>query len=122
MLIAIIRAREGHYSNYALPLSTKQREALDAFTTALRTENNATVPLEDFLFSICEEQPLMSEECLWTCPVQCYWAVRALRDDGNFIPPEIFTGWLSKTKYLCVMTAALDAVRHKQEYPNGLIG
>lgn len=124
MLIAIIRANEGHQSGYQLPLTPKQRQMLSAFMEVLRSvgEVEGMVPaLEDLLFSLCEERSPPSAQ-LWSCPVQCYWAARAMRADGNFVPPDVFTQWLSRTKYLCIVTAAAHAVRHIGDHPNGLIG
>lgn len=58
----------------------------------------------------------------WHCPMQCYWALKALKSDGNFITPDIFTGWLAKTKHFCILTAALHAIVNASKHSNGLIG
>lgn len=125
-LTATIKCFEGHESNYEIPLNPKQQEALARFTSVMRgsddDDNKLLSSLEEFLFLLCEEQPPVYNSEAWSCPVQCYWAMSGLRDDGNFIPPEMFTQCLAKTKHLCIITAAVDAVNHMSEYPNGLIG
>ena len=45
-----------------------------------------------------------------------------MRADGNFVPPEVFTQWLARTKYLCIIMAAAHTMCHTVDYPNGLIG
>ena len=124
MLIAIVRANEGHESGYKLPLTPKQRLLLSTFMDVVQRECavEGMVPaLEDFLFALCEEWSPVSDG-LWSCPVQCHWAARTMRIDGNFVPPEVFTQWLLKTKYLCIVTAVAHAVRHIADHPKGLIG
>ena len=117
-----IRCFEQQPPLYEIPLTAAQKETLSRFLIVLRANGNILPPLEDFLFSICEQQqPGLGLET-WTCPMQCFWAVRALRDDGNFIPPELFTGWLTKSKHLCILTTALHAIKHISHHPTGLIG
>lgn len=116
------RCLEEQPQPYDIPLTDKQKETLRHFLRALRSCGDLESPLEDFLFALCEQQASNLHLNIWSCPMQCYWAARALRDDGNFIQPDQFTGWLTKTKHLCIVTAALHAINHRSEYSNGLIG
>ena len=123
-----IQCFEQQPPSYEIPLMDTQKETLSHFLIVLRANGNILplledfLPLlEDFLFSICERQlPRLGLET-WTCPMQCFWAVHALRDDGNFIPPELFTGWLTKSKHLCILTTALHTIKHISHHPTGLI-
>jgi hypothetical protein len=120
--IVTIRCFEQQPPVYDIPLTDSQKNSLSHFLTVLRANGNILPPLEDFLFSICEQQPPQNGLQTWTCPMQCFWAVHALRDDGNFVPPELFTGWLTKSKHLCILTTALHAIKHIPDHPTGLIG
>ena len=60
-LIAIVRANDGHESDYQLPLTPKQRLMLSALLEVVGRdgEPEAMVPaLEDLLFSLCKERSL----------------------------------------------------------------
>lgn len=121
-LIATIRSHEGHPSGYDIPLTRKQARALNAFLTVLRADGDLLPHLQEFLECLCEQQPEPTLPGTWTCPVQCFWAARALRSDDNFVQPDHFTQWLTKTKHLCIITTALNAIKHAADFPNGLIG
>lgn len=121
-LRTVIRCHENPSAVYRIPLSSKQKDTLTLLIAALRGGEDIIQPLQEFLFVLCEEQPSRRDLETWTCPMQCFWPLLALRPDGNFITPDQFTGWLTKSKHLCIMTAALDAVKHVSEYPNGMIG
>jgi hypothetical protein len=117
-----IRCFEEQSPLYEIPLTDRQKESLAGFLTVLRGDEDILPALEEFLVALCEQQPPEWDMDTWRCPMQCYWALRALRDDGNFIPPELFTGWITMTKHLCIMTTALHAINHIGNYTNGLIG
>ena len=47
----------------------------------------------------------------WSCPVQCYLAVQAVRQDGTFISASILAQKLAKLKYFCKSCALVQAKR-----------
>jgi len=55
------------------------------------------------------------------CPIQCYLALRGLREDGNFITPDILTGILAKFKYFCYTCSYLEANRIRETIAGGII-
>jgi hypothetical protein len=67
--------------------------------------------------------PLSEErgERMSDCPFQCYLALRGLREDGNFITPEVLTGILSKFKYFFYNCSYLQADRIRETIAGGII-
>jgi hypothetical protein len=49
-------------------------------------------------------------------------AVQGIREDGNFIPPEVLTPRLAMLKYFCRNCALIQAEQVKGFTPGGMIG
>lgn len=82
--------------------------------------------LHQFSVSLLVPQPEGDDPCLpghgWTCPIRCYLAVQGIREDGNFIPPEVLTPRLAMLKYFCRNCALIQAEQVKGFTPGGMIG
>jgi hypothetical protein len=117
------RCLNHHRSGYTIPLTDVQLEAGLAFFDALVAHSDQSLSLlHRFFWTLLIVQPETGEVADWTCPFLSYFAVLALRDDGNFMKPDAFTGILAKMKYLCHVCAIFDADRRKGEHPRGMIG
>jgi hypothetical protein len=89
---------------------------------ALVRKEDEVLSFHEFISSILVAQPDVLEATGWTCPLLCYFAAVALRDDGSLIGPETFSGQLAKFKYLVHATGIVDADLKKANHPRGMIG
>jgi hypothetical protein len=118
---ATLRCRTGHPSGYDIPLTEVQATNADQLLACLmKDEYNAEEILSllhRFTLSLLIEQPEPEVNdplaCKWTCPIRCYLAVHAIRDDGNFISPKVLTPRLARFKYFCANCALIQADRTK---------
>lgn len=120
-----LRFLKGHGSEYKLPFTQVQGDAgLSFFDTLVRgvDDHIKLLGLHKFMVTLLEAQPELEDVEGWTCPFRSFYAAKALRDDGNFIPPETFTGYLGKGKYMCNITAIFDADLKRLDHPRGMIG
>lgn len=75
-----------------------------------------------FFVSLFDVQGVQEEDDRWTSPFLCYFAVKAMRDDRNFIGPEALANWLGRFKYLAVNMSMVDAWYNKKDHSEGMIG
>ena len=123
----ILRCYRGHCSEYTIPLTGAQSALADQLMDLLksaRAEISEVVDaLHKFSFSLLVPQLEAEAEAdvdwRWSCPVRCYLAVHALREDGKFVPPKPLTQVLAKLKYFSVNCALVEANRRKNTTVDG---
>ncbi|KAG5220702.1 ATP-dependent DNA helicase [Salix suchowensis] len=54
-------------------------------------------------------------------PLECYYALRALRRDGTFRPVSLITQLFAQAKYICRCVAWYEARRHRHEYDGSIL-
>jgi hypothetical protein len=83
---------------------------------------NAIHLLHRFTYSLLVVQKHTSDVTCWRCPFLCYFAVLALKKDGNFMSPDDYSGWGAKFKYLCNTCAIFESDVRSTDHPQGMIG
>lgn len=109
--------------NYVIPLTEHQNNNARALLVNLRrgVEDFETMQsLHNFLYALFEVQDRRID-ALEHCPFSRYLTLRALRDDGGFIPPEHTTGIFAKIKYFANCVAIMDADTNKHKYADGMV-
>jgi len=129
---ATLRCRAGHPSGYTIPLTEVQAAEADRLSQSLRLSpsdkpegeiaKEILETLHQFSVSLLAPQPEADDLSAWSCPVRCYLAARAIREDGNFITPNDLSPKLARFKYFCNNCALVQADRMKDSTPNGMIG
>jgi hypothetical protein len=130
---ATLRCHTGHPSGYAIPLTKVQAAEADKLLRSLLDDGckieEILDPLHSFSLSLLSPQPEGPEAegdnpvgCQgWTCPVRCYLAAQGVREDGNFVPPEVLTPQLARFKYFCKTSALIQAYQMRGSTPGGMI-
>jgi hypothetical protein len=119
-----LRCHSGHRSGYTIPLTKKQSTLADQLMESLKRGDEIQIKevveqLHQFSFSLLIPQPEPGADhpqpetrgLRWSCPVQCYLAVQAVRQDGTFISTSILAQKLAKLKYFCKSCALVQAKR-----------
>lgn len=121
--LVTLRCLNGHTSNYVIPLTTVQSDAGHRFFQALL---GGAVDVMDrfhqFAWSLVVVQNDIEDAAEWTCPFLCYFPVLALRDDGNFMSPDDYSGVGAKLKYFCNNAAIFQADVRSASHPRGMMG
>lgn len=117
-----IKILRGHASGIVMPLDEGQKLAGNALIKALGEIKDSTKDLHKFLYPLLVAQPHQRNPTIWDCPFQNWLAIRALRDDGNFLTPEQTTGILARMKYFIRSSAILEAYERHEDHQQGMIG
>ena len=132
----LLRCHTGHPSGYVIPLTEVQSAKADQLLQSLLCDftdseckiQKIVVSLHTLSVSLLVPQPDLvqlepeaDKGQRWSCPVRCYLAAQAIRDDGNFISPDTLTQKLSRLKYFCRTCALVQADRTKDCFPRGMI-
>lgn len=111
--------------NYEIPLTTSQqttgRKLLEILKAGSDDEQTETA-LHQFLSALFETQEESGPPAPYNFTFNKYLALRALRDDGSFIAPEIVPTIYAKMVNLAFCVAMQDAHMKKDVHPQGMIG
>ena len=77
--------------------------------------------LHQFSVSLLAPQPKANDLSAWSCPIRCYLAAQAVREDRNFVTPDVLLPRLVRFKYFCNNCALIQADRMKDSTPGGMI-
>jgi hypothetical protein len=116
--VATLRCLRGHPSEYLIPLTDVQVGHARRFEQTIGDPDAEPFEtLHAFLVSLFEVQPEDVTDDFddggrpLTGTLPCYLALKALREDGTFIPPGTYSGFLARFKYLACTVAAIEARR-----------
>lgn len=123
LLIVLWRCRSSSEDEYSIVLSQDQDTLLQRLVGSLSTVGDDTVRLlHSFVTSLLQAPPGPVEHSA-SDAIARYMALRALKEDNNFVGPEILSGWIAKFKYLCHNATAVEAFYSKgQHATRGIIG
>ena len=121
-IFVILRTVTGHPSKYVIPLSPLQSTAGQRLLEALRKPSplvEVVGSLHELGWCLIRKRDLATD--VGECPFLSYFAARAMRNDGNFITPDVLAGLLAKAKYFCSNCTIIQAERTKHLYSGGMI-
>ncbi|KIM38448.1 hypothetical protein M413DRAFT_75856, partial [Hebeloma cylindrosporum] len=113
---AIMLTLEGHESGYTFPLTDEDKSNAMALREALRADST-DLPIDTFHVFI---KPLLYPKnhglvpgsySKFNEPFECFYALRALRDDGNFQPADMVTQTFAKFKYFIRGTVLYEGLK-----------
>jgi hypothetical protein len=131
--MVILRCMKGHQSGYKMPLTIQQQEVAEELYKVLTLNEPDMSRLSDapakltlqhlhlLLWLLWKEPDSNVSGTQWSLPVTCYIALRALREDGNFISPESLTPLLAKLKYASFTITIVEADATKTWNSQGMI-
>ena len=120
---AVLRSCRGHRSQYRFPLSDQQISLAHELYTALDSGSDITSQtIHRFLYSLLGVPAAGSSLDQWKCPLMCWLAISALREDGRFMPANDYTRVIAKWEYLLRNLHLHEAVLHEQDYADNLVG
>ena len=124
---SIIRIHLGHPLEFSFSLSSKQDSLLQCLVDTLQDSTTSRrrrmIAYHNLVWSLVDvdvDQAQGQES--WGNPIQRAIWLKALRPDGNFYGPSDFTPDLAKLKYLCNMTALLEALLDKDDITDKVHG
>ena len=120
----ILRCQTGHPSEYKMPLTSVQSSYVSRLIQTLKGGGESSKMIgrfHDLSVSLLAPQAEDSDSHTWTSPIRCFLALRAVREDGNFVQADTLTGWLAKWKYFCVNCALLHATKLKINQGSSMI-
>ncbi|KAG0696939.1 hypothetical protein DFH29DRAFT_1004189 [Suillus ampliporus] len=119
----MIRLRLDFPLNFSFSLSTEQTHLLDKLIMMLRnpdaSRRSRMISYHNLAWSLVDADPMQCNAS-WGNPIQRAIWLKALRADGNFYEPRDFTPDLAKWKYLCNITALLEALLDKDSDTDSL--
>lgn len=122
LVTVLWRCQSVSEGEYHIELDPEQNLALQRLVEALSTTEVGKLRLlHSVITSLLPTAPAPAGG--GTEAMARYIALRALRDDDNFVGPEVLSGWLAKLKYLCHNATAVEAFYTQANFPaRGIIG
>jgi len=115
---SIIRIHLGYPSNFSFGLSSRQEGCLKRLIHVLGdstvSSRRRMLAYHEMVWSLVDVE---EADChgRWNNVIQRAIWLKALREDGNFYRASDFTPDLAKLKYMCNMTALLEALFDKDK-------
>jgi hypothetical protein len=106
---AVIRTVVGHESGYTIVKTDLGKAHAAAMHSKLASGQSLSEALHDLLVALFDHDKNANARSMWDCPLSCWLAARAFRDDGRFLAPHDFTGILAKFKYIIRACAVIEA-------------
>lgn len=91
-------------------------------TSALKSNKETVNAFHAFLYSLVGEPATGSGLDRWKCPLNCYLAIWALREDGGFRSPADYTQVLAKWQYTLRQLHFMEAYQNQEKYNNDIMG
>jgi hypothetical protein len=112
---AVLWTLRPHLSQYRFPLTGVAQQAAEDLLRSLEDEEPMEVSvdtLHKLAFQFLAAQPGESaDNNKWEDVLECYIAIAAMKEDGNFKQPKGLTQLFAKLKYLCRGTILYEAYR-----------
>jgi hypothetical protein len=122
-LRVLLRSSQGHDSGYLIPLTPdQQRMSVHLFEELLGNTSTVGDALHELLWDIIQVRKSGSESTIYTCPVQAWLALHALKPDGTFISSDSLAQLLAKMKYFVKNISMIEVNRRQLDHPDGIIG
>lgn len=107
---------EGHASCYIFPLTNKDKDHAQALKQALiHYPDNLHIDLfHEFIKPLLypkDHSTVLGPYSKYNEPFECFYALNALRDDGNFQPARLVTQPFAKMEYFIRCTMLYQALK-----------
>ncbi len=114
---SILTSRTSSITDYKFPLTTSDDKNAKRLMTAIRNKRSkleTSERLHSFLVPLFSPRP--STRNKWDIPIECFIALRCLRDDGLFIPAKRTTEVFAIFKYLIRCTCLFEANKRRSDF------
>jgi hypothetical protein len=112
---AVLLSLDFHPSGYKFRLTSEAREAAEALLLILKDPeplDRSVGGLHRLVFHLLATQRREGEGSKWDDVLECFLAILAMKDDGNFSEPKGLTQMFAQFKYHCRSVLLYEA--HKR--------
>ena len=124
MAQAVLLTLSGHPSEYRFPIDDKIREdgmhLLECLNSDSMDDAEAKDALHAFVFPFLTARVVTGEYSKWNEVLECYLAIAALMDDGNFLDAPQLTQTFAMFKYLCRGTMLYEAFLRASDFEDNI--
>lgn len=121
LIQSILLTLNGHSSGYNYPLSANMIAAAQRLLNGLNTSEgiSSLLPKLHALVYLCfSPQPALSPYSKWNDVLECFMAIYALKEDGNFENGADLTNFFAILKYLCRSTILYQLIQAIADFDN----
>ena len=116
LLIVLWQCWSSLEDEYSIVLSHDQDTLFQRLIGSLSgMEDDTVLLLHSFVTSLLQALPGPVENSA-SDAIARYMTLHILKEDNNFVGPEILSGWISKFKYLCHNSMAVEAFYSKGQH------